>query len=77
MIEFYWIAHFIGAIAVTGAAEQRDRWTLGWFLLALFLTPWFAILCLIACGDARTKIAREQKALAEAIRTAMSSGNQQ
>jgi hypothetical protein len=73
MIELYAIAHFVCAIAVTGAAEQRDRFTLGWFLLALFLTPWFAILLLIACGDGKAKAARDHKALAEAIRLAMSS----
>jgi hypothetical protein len=67
MIEIYFAGHIFASIFVTWCAEQRCRNTAGWCLLALFFTPWFAILCLIACGDGAAKRAKERKLLADAI----------
>ncbi len=69
-MQIYALAHIFACIFVTWCAEQRCRNTVGWFLLALFFSPWFAILCLIACGDGALKRAKERKLLAEAICTA-------
>jgi formate hydrogenlyase subunit 3/multisubunit Na+/H+ antiporter MnhD subunit len=49
------------ALAVAWAAEQRKRDAGSWFVLALILSPLFALVLLVVAGDG--KIAPESPAL--------------